>query len=105
MKYITFFIPLIMYASCTSKLSEPSLTPEPITDIPAFVGAEGAGAFTTGGRGGKVLFVTRLDDDENECSFRLAVHQSSPRMILFNVSIRIDLKTHLSLVILILTLS
>ena len=98
MKYITFFIPLIMYASCTSKLSEPSLTPEPITDIPAFVGAEGAGAFTTGGRGGKVLFVTRLDDDENEGSFRWAVNQDYPRMILFNVSGRIDLKTKLNIV-------
>ena len=48
--------------------------------LPAFPGAEGYGAFTPGGRGGKVLFVTTLDDynpTEGEAaipgSFRQAV--------------------------------
>ena len=30
--------------------------------IPAFPGAEGAGAYTRGGRGGRILEVTSLDD-------------------------------------------
>src|SRR4051794_21215402 len=34
----------------------------PQASIPAFPGAEGGGAYTCGGRGGKVLVVTTLED-------------------------------------------
>ena len=57
--------------------------------IPAFPGAEGFGAIATGGRGGRVLYVTTLAADPNgdiTGSLNWALRQSGPRYILFKVS-------------------
>lgn len=45
---------------------------------PAFPGAEGHGRYVTGGRGGKVIHVTNLND-KGAGSFRAAVSGNSTR--------------------------
>ena len=60
----------------------------------AFPGAEGFGKYTSGGRGGKVLIVSNLNDD-GPGSLREAVRVKEPRIIVFSVSGTIALESSL----------
>lgn len=64
--------------------------------IPAFPGAEGAGAWTPGGRGGKIIIVNSLADS-GPGSLREAIDTKGPRTIVFQVAGIIHLESNLSI--------
>ena len=66
----------------------------PQAEIAAFPGAEGGGKYSFGGRGGRVIVVKNLNDD-GPGSLRWACEQGGARIIVFNVSGIIHLKTPL----------
>ncbi|MDR3188474.1 MAG: pectate lyase [Prevotellaceae bacterium] len=70
--------------------SSPEPEPTPETDsgynAGAFPSAEGFGKYATGGRGGKVLYVTSLEDNSSEGTLRWAVGRAGARMVMFKVS-------------------
>ena len=70
------------------------------TLLRAFPGAEGFGAVTPGGRGGRVIYVTTLDDYKPgetpiAGSLRAAIDADGPRIIVFRVGGTIALKADL----------
>jgi len=90
--YLLLFTSIGLFACTSCKKTTRSETgnttpvPQPASDKPvqlkedayAFPGAEGFGRNATGGRGGKIIFVTNLND-AGEGSFRAAVTASGPR--------------------------
>ncbi|WP_231463754.1 polysaccharide lyase family 1 protein [Pedobacter sp. Leaf132] len=66
----------------------------PQAEIVAFPGAEGGGAYSFGGRGGRVIVVKNLNDS-GPGSLRDACEQGGARIVVFNVSGIIRLKTPL----------
>ena len=70
----------VVYA--TADDSTVSNTPPKLT---AFPGAEGYGAVTRGGRGGRVIAVTNLNES-GPGSFREAIEAKEPRIVVFRVA-------------------
>ena len=67
-----------------------------LAQVPAFPGAEGHGRYVTGGRGGKVIHVTNLND-KGTGSFRAAVTGNSKKIIVFDVAGVIPLASNLTI--------
>ena len=63
---------------------------------PAFPGAEGHGRYVTGGRGGKIVHVTNLNDSGTG-SFRQAVSGSDKKIVVFDVGGVIALNSDVSI--------
>lgn len=65
------------------------------SQVPAFPGAGGGGMYATGGRGGRVIYVTSLADTNTQGTLRWAVGQTGARIIMFKVSGTITLTSAL----------
>jgi pectate lyase len=64
--------------------------------VSSFPGAEGFGKYATGGRGGMVYIVTNLNDS-GIGSLRWALEAKEPRMVVFEVSGNIELKSQINI--------
>lgn len=67
-----------------------------LAQTPAFPGAEGFGRYTTGGRGGKVVHVTNLNDSGTG-SLRQAVSGNAKKIVVFDVGGVIALEKDLAI--------
>jgi len=97
--YVLLFIFSLISIGCSDQSSPVDETEKPtrITEEAfAFPGAEGFANKVTGGRGGKVIKVTNLNDS-GPGSLRTAINTSGPRIIVFEVSGTLALLSNLNI--------
>ncbi len=92
---LLFLFTGLLFISCNAQKNIPAVINTTEIAI-AFPGAEGFGKYTTGGRGGRVVQVTNLEDD-GPGSFRKAAATTGKRIIVFTVSGTIRLKSKLNI--------
>ncbi len=80
----------------TTILTLAALTLAAQAQAPAFPGAEGHGRYTNGGRGGRIVHVTNLNDSGTG-SFRAAVSGSDKKTVVFDVGGVIALRSNVSI--------
>jgi hypothetical protein len=85
----TKFVYLLIFLSFGCRAGEGA-------SVPAFPGAEGFGMAACGGRGGRVIEVTNLNDS-GPGSLRDAVNSEDPRIVVFRVGGYIELKSALDI--------
>lgn len=97
-KHLLHFFALGLFTISCAQQQKAALPAAPSNsdETVAFPGAEGFGKFATGGRGGKVIVVTNLNDS-GPGSFREAVKSKKPKIVVFALSGTIHLDTPLEI--------
>jgi pectate lyase len=88
------FSMLVFYSCADKKLITENVTGNQTGTVIAFPGAEGFGKHVSGGRGGKVIIVSNLED-QGPGSLREALKSNDSRIIVFSISGTIHLTTPL----------
>lgn len=87
---------VFLFSACSGQQKNAATPSANEAQLPAFPGAEGFGKYTTGGRAGKVIIVSSLEDS-GPGSLREAINEKGPRIVVFSISGTIVLESKLAI--------